>query len=135
MSIEKTTAAVRAEILADYQAGILSVRDIARKHGVSPQYPTYLAEREGVAMRGDGFMQFPATEIPEFPIDTNEKFQKARFYLKLSVPALARIMGKKPRTIRAWEADPDAASSRKAPRTACLVLETMVTDEKNVRTA
>lgn len=123
-------------ILADYVEGALSVRQIARKHNVSHNYPGWLAAREKVTRRG-AYTQ-PMLPVPidsvTIPIETGEQFRAARLSLGLSVVQLARKLGVSERALRSWELPQDAPSQRNPNRAACAVLAGMVENERNKRT-
>lgn len=115
------TDETRAAILADYVGSELSVRDIARKYGVSPQTPTYLAQSAKVPPRQrEGGLPAVLPDPPPLPITTPAAFKQARESLGKTTSAMAEELGVSQRTVRSWEQDPIKTDHPRTPNPAAL---------------
>lgn len=117
--IDDTT---RAAIIADYSAGELSVRQIAKKHGVSPYTPTVIAQAANVPMRAAPADPDALPPPPKLPITTPAAFRQGRECLGLSAAELARELGVSHRTVRSWEQDPIGTDHSRRPNPAAVRL-------------
>lgn len=116
--------ATRANIVADYVAGELSVREIAEKHSVSPFTPTVIAQAAGVPLRSliPGGVPKILPSPPSLPITTPAGFRRGRESLGKTASELSKDLGVSQRTVRSWEQDPVKTGWSRRPNPAALKL-------------
>lgn len=124
--IDDTT---RAAIVADYQAGELTVREIAEKHSVSPYTPTVIAQAAGIPLRAllPGGLPKVLPDPPPLPITTPLAMRQARESLGMTASEMSKELGVSQRTLRSWEQDPIKTAWSRRPNPAALkLLEHMI---------